>query len=343
MIEMLQENEGLSTFLTIILILICGIAAWLATRHFLKSLTKRLQAIDGKDDSDFDLRVKTVMRFVRSGSLIFIIFATIFFLLQVVNIDITPLLTSVGIAGLAVSVGAQTLIEDALAGCSFMVEGQFKVGDSIKVGDIKGEVTDISLRNTHLREVDGTLHIIPNGEIRIVTNMAAGWSRARLDILVPYSESIDKAEAYIMDNLKILNEDPKLKKLIEGDFRLVGPEDLTEHGSRFRLLARVSPGEQGKVERAMRRNLLHLFQLHGIRMANATQEIILYTPPNEVINIANDEKKVGQSKVDKEDQKKKNDVNRKKKMEAKNIDSPKAKKIKTENVTDVVTKKLTSK
>jgi small-conductance mechanosensitive channel len=106
-------------------------------------------------------------------------------------VDITPLLASVGVLGLALSLGAQTVIKDLIAGLLVLIEGQYVVGDLIQVGDISGTVEHFTLRSTYVRDIAGKLYIIPNGEVRIVSSLSKGWARATVDIGVAYEEDLD--------------------------------------------------------------------------------------------------------------------------------------------------------
>jgi small-conductance mechanosensitive channel len=108
-------------------------------------------------------------------------------LLRTFGVDITPLLASVGVAGLAVSLGAQTLINDLIGGVLILIGNQYVVGDTIKVGDVSGAVERLTLRVTYIRDVNGSLFVVPNGEVRIVGNMTKEWSRAlQENITLPY-------------------------------------------------------------------------------------------------------------------------------------------------------------
>ncbi len=129
--------------------------------------------------------MKTIVHITRSGLFITLLAIFILILLHSLGINITPVLTGAGIAGLALSLGAQSLIKDFLNGMLILIEGQYYVGDTIQVGALNGEVERITLRATYLRDIEGRLHVIPNGEIRTLSNLTTSWARAVVDLTCP--------------------------------------------------------------------------------------------------------------------------------------------------------------
>jgi small-conductance mechanosensitive channel len=123
----------------------------------------------------------TLVQILRWGADVLIVGSALLMLLSTFGVDITPLLASVGVAGLAVSLGAQTLIKDLIGGVLILVENQYAVGDTIQVGNVSGAVERLTLRATYVRDINGYLHVAPNGEVRIVANMSRDWSRALVE------------------------------------------------------------------------------------------------------------------------------------------------------------------
>ena len=128
----------------------------------------------------------TFVQILRWGADVLIVGSALLMLLSTFGVDITPLLASVGVAGLAVSLGTQSLIKDLIGGFLILAENQYAVGDSIQVGNVSGNVERITLRATYVRDINGYLHIVPNGEVRIVANQTKGWSRALVDVGVAW-------------------------------------------------------------------------------------------------------------------------------------------------------------
>src|ERR1700759_4423968 len=138
-------------------------------------------------------QVRTVAGMVRSVGVFLVVFLTgIYVLKEAFKIDIEPLLASAGIAGLAIGFGAQTLVKDVINGFFILVENQYDIGDTIKAAGVGGVVEEITMRRTLLRDGDGTLHILPNSAINIVSNSTRDWSQVNMTVAVDYSEDTDR-------------------------------------------------------------------------------------------------------------------------------------------------------
>src|SRR5205807_2766232 len=137
-------------------------------------------------------QVRTITGVIRSvGVFLIVFFAGMSVLNDAFSINIAPLLASAGIAGLAIGFGAQTLVKDVINGFFILVENQFEVGDTIKAAGVQGTVEEITMRRTTLRDGDGTLHIVPNSVIQIVSNMTRDWSQVTLHVAADYTENSD--------------------------------------------------------------------------------------------------------------------------------------------------------
>ena len=157
--------------------------------------------VDDGDDSVTTLRERrghTISQLLRSvGRLLVVAIALL--LTFNVFIDIGPILAGAGILGLAVSFGAQSLVKDFLSGFFILFENQFAIGDVIEAGGKSGTVEKMTLRVVVLRDLRGTMHVVPNSEIKVVSNMTRGWSRAVVDVGIAYEEDIDRALAVVRD------------------------------------------------------------------------------------------------------------------------------------------------
>ncbi len=169
--------------------------AWLGDR-VVRLLARRIErAVDDGDDNTMTMQEKqgrTVAQLLRSvGRLLIIALALLMTLNQFINIG--PILAGAGILGLAVSFGAQSLVKDVITGFFMLVENSISVGDTVEIAGKTGTVERVTLRVVRLRDVDGTLHIIPNGQITTVSNQTRGWSRAVVDVTVAYESDLDRA------------------------------------------------------------------------------------------------------------------------------------------------------
>lgn len=183
-----------------------------------------------------------------------------------VFINIGPLLAGVGVLGLAVSFGAQTLIKDLIAGLFMIVEGQCAVGDVVRVGDTAGMVERITLRTTVLRDLQGVVHVIPNGSIQVLSNLTKSWSKAVLDLGVAYKEEVDRVIRVIREEAGAMYTEPQWKPLILEEPQVLGVQDFGDSAVVIRLAFKTLPLKQWDVAREFRRRIKNRFDAEGIEI-----------------------------------------------------------------------------
>ena len=236
----------------ILIVWLLALAAWIAVKLVAARIVS--SADDGDDSSmSYDeKRAQTISGLLRgAGKIVILVFATI--LTLGVFMDIGPLLAGAGVIGLAVSFGSQSLVKDVIAGFFILSENQFDIGDVIEVAGLSGGVEQITLRVVHLRDVEGILHIIPNGQITTVSNKTRGWSRAVLDIGVGYGSDVDQALEVLRDEAKQFGEDKTWAARLDGMPEMVGVQDLGDSSVAIRVMIRTKPGMQWDVAREFRR------------------------------------------------------------------------------------------
>ncbi len=242
------------------------ILAWFALR-VVKLTSERIErTVDDGDDSVTTLREKrgrTISQLLRSVGRVVIVTLSILLTFNVF-INIAPILAGAGILGLAVSFGAQSLVRDLISGFFFLVENQFSVGDVIEATGKGGVVEKMTLRVVVLRDLDGSLHIIPNGEIKVVSNKTRGWSRAVVDISVPHTEDLDRALAIVKDEAARFSSDPAWGVQLDGPVEVLGVESITDNSVVIRTLLKTQPGSQWSVAREFRRLLKNRFSRETI-------------------------------------------------------------------------------
>ena len=187
-------------------------------------------------------------------------------ILKELGVEIGPILAGVGIVGLAVGFGAQSLVKDFLSGMFILIENQFNVGDVVKTAGVAGLVEKISLRATTLRDLEGNVHIVPNGEITVVTNMTKLWSRALLDIGVAYKEDVDHVMQVLKDVAKGLEEDPEYSSMINSPLEILGVEDFADSAVVIRAMFTTQPLRQWTIKREFRRRIKNAFDEQGIEI-----------------------------------------------------------------------------
>ena len=194
------------------------------------------------------------------------------------GVNLGPLLAGAGIAGIALGFGAQTLVRDFLSGLFMLAEDQYGVGDVVDLGEADGEVEEIRLRTTRLRDVNGTVWFVPNGEIRRVGNKSQRWARAVLDIPVAYGTDLDLATRIIKEAAdSIWRESPEDATVLE-EPQVLGVEALGDSAVALRLVLKVEPGEQWAVARLARRRIKDALGRAGIEIPYPQRTVWLRSP-----------------------------------------------------------------
>jgi small-conductance mechanosensitive channel len=194
-------------------------------------------------------------------------------LLSEFGVDITPLLASVGVAGLAVSLGAQSLIKDLLGGILIIIENQYAVGDSIIVGAVSGEVERITLRTTQVRALNGDLHIVPNGEVRVLANRTRDWARVVVDVGVAYEEDLDRALSILEEAAAAFGQDQAFEPDLLEAPQVLGVHSLGDSAVMVRIIVKTQPGKQWATGRALRKSLLAICEKEGVSLPYPRQEV----------------------------------------------------------------------
>jgi small-conductance mechanosensitive channel len=216
----------------------------------------------------------TLVEVMGWGVTVVIIGAAILMLLSDLGINITPLLASAGVAGLAVGLGAQTLIKDLIGGFFVLVENQYAVGDTIQVGSLTGQVEHLTLRTTTVRGADGQLHVIPNGEVRIVSNLTKEWSRATVDVGVAYEEDLNRVLGVLGDAAASFALDPAFAPQLLEAPQVLGPMSLGDWAITVRVMVKTRPGKQWEVARELRKRILAVCEQEGIVLPYPRQETL---------------------------------------------------------------------
>lgn len=250
--------------------------------QLIKLLAKRMVAVanqhHGDSETFHDKRAKTIAQLLRSmGWGVLMIFVT----LQTVKqfVDITPYVGGLTVLGLAVSFGAQSLVKDYFSGFFILFENQFVVGDSIEAAGRSGIVEKLTLRTVRLRDIEGTVHIIPNGQITTLSNKTRGWSRAVIDIVVSYENDIDRVIAVLHEEADAFNIDTAWAARFDAPADVLGVESFGDNGVTIRVLLRTKPGAQSPVAREFRRRVLIRLEREGIKGARAQQMVALVPQP----------------------------------------------------------------
>ncbi len=249
-------------------ILAIWVLAWVAYRLICLAARRIELAVDDGDDSVTTLRErrgKTLSQLLRGVSRV-ALFLLALLLTFNLFINIGPILAGAGILGLAVSFGAQSLVKDVISGFFMLLENQFAIGDIIEAGGKSGVVEKMTLRVVVLRDLEGRMHVIPNGEIKVVSNMTRGWSRAVVDVGVAYEEDVDRALAVVRDEAAQFSTDKAWSSQLDGPIEVPGIEALGDSSVVIRSLIRTQPGSQWNAAREFRRRLKNRFDREAIEI-----------------------------------------------------------------------------
>jgi small conductance mechanosensitive channel len=270
------ENLGLwlvTSGLQILLILILAAVAARLLSVGTRYLTNRIKRLDDVDGSDLDKRTDTIFNVVHNAGLAIILITTTLMVLDELSIDFTPMLASVGIVGLALGLGAQTLVKDIIGGIFILMEGQYRVGDVVELQGKTGVVEDLTLRVTSVRDFQGDLHMIPNGDIRLVTNKGRDWSRAIVDVSIAYEEDIERAITTLDEIGRRAAEDSEVGRVFLEQPTVTGVEGIEDGQIRLRLIVKTVANEQWGVQRFLRRRIQEVFGQEGIKLSMPRREV----------------------------------------------------------------------
>jgi small conductance mechanosensitive channel len=186
--------------------------------------------------------------------------------LRELGVDITPIITGAGIVGLAVGFGAQNLVRDVISGFFLILEDQVRVGDVAVVNGTGGVVEEINLRTIVLRDLEGAVHIFPNGKIDTLSNRTKEWSAYVIDVGVAYKEDVD----YVMDVLREIGDelkaDPAFEPLILEPLEILGVDDFGASQVTIKVRLKTVPLKQFMVGRELRRRIKKTFDAKGIEI-----------------------------------------------------------------------------
>jgi small conductance mechanosensitive channel len=228
---------------------------------------------------DLSVRNRRIQRAKTMGSLLksvitgvlVAIFGTM--MLSELGVNIAPIIASAGIIGIALGFGAQSLVKDFLSGIFMIFEDQFGVGDVVDVGEATGTVEAVSLRVTRLRDLDGTVWYVPNGEIMRVGNKSQNWSRAVVDVGVAYGEDLARVKTVLTDVAHAMWEDEEFRHVIIEEPEVTGVEALMADSVTLRVLVKTAPLEQWAVARELRQRIKARFDHEGIEIPFAQRVV----------------------------------------------------------------------
>jgi small-conductance mechanosensitive channel len=279
-VEVLRENV-----VPILLILVVALVLLRASRLFVRGVVKALMDREATEGTAQELsavelkkRMDTLDGLGANVLQFFIVIIAGLMILRSFGLDIGPAVAGLGVVGVAVGFGAQNLVRDYLNGALILIENQFSKGDVIRAAGVSGTVEDFSLRRTTLRDLDGVVHTVPNGEISVASNLTRVWSRINLDVTVAYGTDIDKATAVVDEVGRGMAADAIWKRRVLEAPRVDRVAALGEYGVTLKILGTVRAPDQWAAAGELRKRLLAAFTEHGIEIPRP-QRVILSRDP----------------------------------------------------------------
>jgi len=253
----------------ILIILLLGVGVWFTLKKLLPPLVRRTVARTREKESKagMEKRTKTLVGVFMGSARVVLGIIIIFMILSELDVPIGPALAGLGVIGVAVGFGAQWLIRDLIAGTFIIMENLYRVGDVVRVADVAGGVEEVTLRKTVLRDLDGIVHNIPNGEIRVASNFTRHWSRAHLNISVAYKEDLDRVMAIIRKTWEEIADDPDWGEfLISKTPWLLRVDNFGDSGIVIKVVGETQPIKQWDVMGELRRRIKRAFDEQGIEI-----------------------------------------------------------------------------
>jgi len=254
--------------LRILLILTLALVADLVLRVLVPRVIRPTVArqMRGKPAEEIEQRSRTLVAVLRgSGRFVLVVWA-LFTILPELGVNITPMLASIGIAGIALGFGAQSLVKDVLTGLFILIENQYSKGDVVTVAGISGQVEEVGLRRTVLRDLDGVVHHVPNSQIAVASNLTQEWSRVNLNVSVAYGEDLDRVFEVINRVGHELAADAEFGPMILAAPQVLRVEAFGESGIAIKVLGDTEPIRQWEVMGELRKRLIRAFLEEGIRV-----------------------------------------------------------------------------
>ena len=212
-------------------------------------------------------RADTLAISFRSAARVLILLIGVILILQEGGLDIRTVLGGAAIFGVAVAFGAQDLMRDYLSGFLILLEDQYQLGDLVTIEGITGTVESVNMRVTVLRDLEGRVHFIPNGNIKSVTNRTYGWARPVFEIPVRFDEDVDRVMETLLEVANGLMTDPNWKPFVRGEPEMLGVDKLTDHGIIIKFMVKTVPDQLFAVRREMLRRISRRLNELGIQIA----------------------------------------------------------------------------
>jgi len=259
----------LSHGVRILIIIVIALVIYFIMYYTVRRVVRHSLSVTMKDvpQPEIDKREETLTWLFFLTSRVVIALITLVLILSEVGINVGALLAGFGIAGIAIAFAAQSFVKDIISGFIVSIENQYNVGDVVSVGGVTGVVEAMNLRRTTLRDLDGILHIVPNGEIRVTSNYTKVWSRANLNIGVAYKEDADEVMSVIRRIWMEMAEDPDWgTSIISKTPSILRVNEFGDSAVVIKLVGDTKAMQQWSVMGEFRRRIKKVFDEQGIEI-----------------------------------------------------------------------------
>jgi small-conductance mechanosensitive channel len=269
------------TVLPVLLIVVIATILTRVARVFIHSVVKTLLDRETTEGTAQELsavevkkRMDTLEQLGTNVIRAFVFLIALVMILGELNLNIGPAVAGLGVVGIAVGFGTQSIVRDYFTGALILIENQFSKGDVVTLAGVSGVVEDFSLRRTTLRDLDGVVHTVPNGEIHVASNRTRVWARINLDVTVAYGTDIEKATNVVNDVGNAMAADPDWRRRVMEAPHVERVAALGEYGITLKILGMVRAQEQWAAGGELRKRLLAAFASHGIEIPRP-QRVVL--------------------------------------------------------------------
>ncbi len=249
----------------IVIIIVSALVVIRAATLAVNAILHRVRSGAVERDLEWQRRASTLAGILARTITSVVWFVAVLMLLRELAIDVLPLLTGAGIAGLAIGFGAQNLVRDVISGFFLLLEDQVRVGDAARINGVAGTIEEISLRTIVLRDGEGAVHVFPNGTVTSLANLSKHFSFAIADVKVLYEENVDRVVGIIRDVGAAMQADETLAKMLVGAIEVPGVESMDGGLVTIRARFKTLPLSQGPVAAELRRRLLAAMIARGVK------------------------------------------------------------------------------
>jgi len=265
----LWENTRSEVFQSLALLVMALLVWWLirlAGRRWIARVAREVEVSDDHQALERAQRLHTLWSVGEAILVIVVVALIVVTMMAIWGIPIAPLVAAAGVIGIAVGFGAQDFVRDVIAGSFIVLEDQYAIGDVVQIAGVSGTVEQIRLRTTVLRDLDGHTHHVPNGEIKVASNLTAGFSRVVIDLGVAYKEQVDEVIDVVRDELDRFAADPDWEASFLEPPEVLGVNELADWAVEVRLLLTVRADDRWRVKREFLRRIKGRFDADGIEI-----------------------------------------------------------------------------